>query len=67
MTTQRTTATQRATTRGVDLMEINPRPLRSTSRMRNNNPSRTMHRAWSKVFQTLDQTLAHQKSATGEK
>lgn len=66
MTTRRTTAAQRATTRGVDLMEINPRPLRSASRMRNNNPSRTMHRAWSEVFRTLDQTLAHQKPAPGE-
>lgn len=47
-------ANRRARERGVDLMEINPRPLRTPRRLEENNPRLTVSRAWGRTFSEID-------------
>lgn len=59
MTTRKavTNPGSRARARGVDLMELNPRPLRTRTRMTANDPARTVRRAWEDTFRTLDRSV----------
>ncbi|WJY67808.1 hypothetical protein [Corynebacterium auris] len=62
MTLTTRNAAVRARRRGVDLMETNPRRLRTKARMAKNDPRVTIYRGWEKTFNAIDQSM--QKALT---
>lgn len=57
MTLKMRNATVRARRRGVDLMETNPRPLRTKARMEGNDPRLTIYNGWKTTFSALDDSI----------
>lgn len=57
MTLKTRNATARARRRGVDMMETNPRPLRTKERMVKNDPRATIYNGWKATFNALDRSI----------
>ncbi|MCT1451155.1 hypothetical protein [Corynebacterium sp. p3-SID1194] len=57
MTLKMRSAAGRARRRGVDMMETNPRPLRTQARMRANDPWATIYNGWSTTFNAMDNSI----------
>ena len=54
MTLKMMSAAGRARRRGVDVMETNPRPLRTQARMKANDPRATIYNGWKVTFNAMD-------------
>lgn len=52
----RRSAVRRARGRGVDVMDIEPRPLRDRARV-HGDPSAVIRQSWEETFRALDQSL----------
>lgn len=57
MTLKMMSAAGRARRRGVDVMETNPRPLRTQARMKANDPRATIYNGWKVTFNSMDKII----------
>ena len=57
MTQIHDTPIRRARRRGVDLMETNPRPLRTAKRIQAHSPQATIRKGWVKTFRALEESI----------